>query len=63
MYPQAELSSVERLINLDDSFTDLPVVSNHQIFLLDDIMETCSTLNAAARYLKQAGASRVGTLV
>ncbi|MCH2287203.1 MAG: hypothetical protein MK481_07095 [SAR324 cluster bacterium] len=62
-FPQTELTLAERLINLDDAFTDLPVVRNHQIFLLDDVMTTCSTLNAAARCLKEAGASRVGALV
>jgi predicted amidophosphoribosyltransferase len=38
-------------------------VQSHQILLLDDVMTTGSTLNAAARCLKEAGASSVGALV
>ena len=61
--PQTEFSLVKQLINLDNAFIDLPVVRDLQIFLFDDVMTNCSTLNATARCLKEAGASRVGTVV
>tara|TARA_B100001179_G_scaffold103402_1_gene73495 strand:- start:184 stop:348 length:165 start_codon:yes stop_codon:yes gene_type:complete len=38
-------------------------VQNRSILLLDDVMTTGSTLNAAARCLLESKASRVGALV
>ena len=61
--PQTELPLAERLVNMDDAFEISLEVQNHQILLLDDVMTTGSTLNAAARCLKEAGASSVGALV
>jgi ComF family protein len=61
--PQTELSLAERLVNLDDAFSASPDVRNKNILLLDDVMTTGSTLNVAARCVKEAGANRVGALV
>ena len=61
--PQTELTLAERLVNMDDTFEISLEVQNHQILLLDDVMTTGSTLNAAARSLKEVGASSVGALV
>ena len=61
--PQTELPLAERLVNMDDAFETSLEVQNHQILLLDDVMTTGSTLNAAARCLKEAGASSVAALV
>ena len=48
---------------MDDAFETSLEVQNHQILLLNDVMTTGSMLNAAARCLKEAGASSVGVLV
>lgn len=61
--PQTELTLAERLVNLEDAFSAHPDVQNNNILLLDDVMTTGSTLNAAAHCLKEAGADRVGALV
>jgi len=45
--PQTELPWAERLVNIGDSFETSLEVQNHQILLLDDVMTTGSTLNAA----------------
>ena len=60
--PQTELPLAERLVNLDDAFETSLEVQNHQILLLDEVMTTDSTLNVAARCLKEAGASNVDAL-
>ena len=52
--PQTELPLAERLVNMDDAFETSLEVQNHQILLLDDVMTTGSTLNAAARCLKRS---------
>ncbi|MBS1255517.1 MAG: hypothetical protein MAG581_01325 [Deltaproteobacteria bacterium] len=61
--PQTELPLAERLVNLDNAFAASPEVQNRSILLLDDVMTTGSTLNAAARCLLDAGADKVGALV
>ena len=61
--PQTELPLAERKINLEDAFSALAEVRDENILLLDDVMTTGSTLNAAARCLKEAGAGKVGALV
>ena len=48
---------------MDDAVESSLEVQSHQILLMDDVMTTSSTLNAAARSLKEAGASSVGALV
>ena len=53
----------ERLVNMDDAFDTSLEVQSHQILLLDDVMTTGSTLNAAARCLKEASVSSVRALV
>ena len=61
--PQTELTLAERLVNMDDAFETSLEVQNHQILLLYDVMTTGSTLNAAARCLKEASVSSVRALV
>ena len=48
---------------MNNAFDTSLEVKNHQIILLEDVMTTVSTLNVAARCLKEAGASSVGVLV
>ena len=48
---------------MNNAFDTSLEVKNHQIMLLDDVMTTVSTLNVAARCLKEAGASSVGAFV
>ena len=62
MYPQTELFMSKRLINLDDEFTDVTVLNNHQILLLDYLMTTFPILKAAARCFKEGSAIIVGVL-
>ena len=61
--PQTELPLAERKTNLEDAFSALADVRDKNILLLDDVMTTGSTLNAAARCLKEAGAAKAGALV
>jgi ComF family protein len=62
---QAELSGDERRRNMRRAF-EVPcatAVRGRHIGLVDDVMTSGATLDAAARALKQAGASRVTALV
>lgn len=59
--PQMELSGEERKNNLAGAFTvlDPDLVKNKIIILIDDVKTTGSTLEEAAKTLKQAGAKQV----
>lgn len=59
--PQIELSHTERTKNLTGSFAvrNLDMVRDKTILLLDDVKTTGSTIEEAARTLKEAGAKRV----
>ena len=57
--PQTELPYPERLKNPDDAFAVKESLPKGEVLLVDDVMTTGSTLNAAARTLKTAGAERV----
>jgi len=65
--PQMELNREARLLNMEDAFivpNKIPqTFSNNKIVLVDDISTTLSTLNAAAKALKMAGAQRIYGLV
>jgi ComF family protein len=63
--PQSELSPTARQMNVKDAFAigrkiDL---KGKTILLVDDVLTTGSTVNEAAKKLKDAGASRVVVLV
>lgn len=60
---QAGLSSSARRRNLRRAFVANPDVSGKIITLVDDVMTTGSTIFAAARALRQAGASEVNCWV
>lgn len=61
--PQANLKREERLKNLKDAFEVDPKfktkIKNRQIFLVDDVFTTGSTLLETGKMLKKAGASGV----
>lgn len=67
--PQAELSENERLDNLKSAFSYLNdknnknILESKTIILIDDVTTTGTTLNEAARVLKEAGALEVYGLV
>lgn len=73
--PQAELSPAERRRNMRRAFATarrsfaahLPFATagpaGHRVLLVDDVMTTCATANAAARTLRQAGAEFVAVAV
>ena len=61
--PQTELPYPERLKNPDDAFAVGDSLPAGTILLIDDVMTTGSTLNAAARILKASGAERVSSWV
>ena len=61
--PQTELPYPERLKNPDDAFAVEDSVPPGTILLIDDVMTTGSTLNAAARTLIASGAERVSAWV
>ena len=61
--PQAQLSFHDRLHNLDSAFEASKQVQGKKILLLDDVMTTGTTLNAASLALKEAGASSVSVCV
>ncbi len=65
--PQTLLPLKERAKNVRNAFIVAPeshaVVKDKHIAIVDDVMTSGATLNALARELKRAGASRVSTLV
>lgn len=64
---QAKLSRDDRLTNLKDAIfcknSHENSLRNKTVILIDDIATTCSTLNACAKVLKEAGAKYVCGLV
>lgn len=59
--PQAELSGAERRKNVINAFavTKPELISQKTIILLDDVKTTGTTLEEAARVLKEAGAKQI----
>lgn len=57
--PQRRLSRDARMRNLRDAFVASDRVRGRHIILVDDVMTTRATCDAAARALKDAGASHV----
>jgi len=64
---QSSLPRNERLTNLKGAFAVAPFMAaklrGQRILLIDDVMTSGATLNAAAQVLKQAGAAHVSALV
>ena len=64
---QSSLPRNERLTNLKGAFVVAPLMAaklrGQRILLIDDVMTSGATLNAAAQVLKQAGAAHVSALV
>jgi ComF family protein len=61
--PQARLTARERQRNLRGAFQASERVEGRRILLVDDVATTLATLNAAARALRQAGATHVSAYV
>jgi adenine/guanine phosphoribosyltransferase-like PRPP-binding protein len=64
---QSSLSRQQRLTNLNGAFAVSPFKSaelrGQRVMLIDDVMTSGATLQAAAQVLKQAGAVHVSALV
>lgn len=63
--PQVELSEKERKENVKDTFLvkNKETIQNKKILLVDDVYTTGSTMEEAARILKEAGAKEVWGIV
>jgi ComF family protein len=61
--PQAQLNAKERAGNLRAAFEASEAVTGKRVLLLDDIRTTGSTLDAAARALRRAGATEIHAFV
>ena len=61
--PQARLSAQERRANLRAAFKSSAAVAGKRILLFDDIRTTGSTLSAASRALRRAGAIEIHAFV
>ncbi len=65
--PQSALDRVERLLNVAQAFAVDPLRAHHvqgrDVALVDDVMTSGASLDAAARALRQAGAGRITALV
>lgn len=58
--PQARLGKIDRMSNVNGAFlVKNRAVSGKKVLLIDDVLTTGATLNAAASALKQAGADQV----
>lgn len=64
---QSSLPRPERLTNLNGAFAVAPLMASklrgQRVMLIDDVMTSGATLEAAAQVLKQAGAAHVCALV
>jgi ComF family protein len=61
--PQAQLNAQERVLNVHDAFDASAAVQGKRVLLCDDIRTTGSTLNAAGRALRRAGATEIHAFV
>ena len=62
--PQSSLTSEERRLNILGAFSWTgPTIIDEHLILIDDVVTTGSTLEAAAQVLKEAGAAKVSALV
>lgn len=61
--PQQSLALKERRRNVRGAFAVEGSLSGQHVFVVDDVMTTGSTLDEAARVLKQAGAAHVHNLI
>lgn len=61
--PQAELPLAARQRNLQDAFACLADLEGEHVLLVDDVLTSGATLDAAARVLKQHGARAVSVCV
>ncbi|MEH6818178.1 MAG: phosphoribosyltransferase family protein, partial [Pseudoalteromonas distincta] len=56
---QSELSKAKRIKNLKNAFICTEDMGGKTVAIVDDVMTTGATLNAATHALKQAGAKHV----
>jgi ComF family protein len=64
---QSSLPRNERLLSVANAYAleplHAPLIRDKHIVLIDDVMTTGATLNAAARVLRQAGAAHITAVV